>query len=75
MTYSIRQHQFGLADTQQYLPTTATLDTKNELASAPTPANFYRKVEILTKRLVQRSDNAEHSGNGEEAWQQLHRYV
>lgn len=75
MTYSIRQHQFGLADTQQYLPTTAPLDTKNELASAPTPANFYRKVEILTKRLVQRSDNAEHSGNGEEAWQQVHRYV
>lgn len=75
MIYSIKQYQFGLADTQQYLPTTALLETKNELASAPAPENFYRKVEVLTKRLVQRSDNAGHSGNGEETWQHVHQYV
>lgn len=75
MTYSIKQHQFGLADTLKYRPTTASLDTKNELASAATPANLYRKVEFLTNRLVQRGDNAEHSGNGEGAWQQIYQYV
>lgn len=72
MTYSIKQHQFGLANTLQYLPTTAPLDIKDELASAPTPANLYRKVGFLTYWLVQRSDNAEHSGNVE---QQTHQYV
>lgn len=45
-TYSIKEHQFGLADSLQYLPTTASFDTKNELVPAPTPANLYRKVEI-----------------------------
>jgi len=53
MTYSIKQHQFGLADTLQYLHSTASLGTKHELASALIPANLYRKVEILTNRLVQ----------------------
>lgn len=53
MTYSINRHQFGLADTLQYLRSAASLDTKNELASAPIPANLYGKVEILTNQLVQ----------------------
>lgn len=62
MTYSIKQHRFGLADPLQYLRSRASLDTKDELASAPIPANLYRKVEILINQPVQRSDNAEHPG-------------
>lgn len=30
MTYSIKQHQFDLADTLQYLRSAASLDTENE---------------------------------------------
>lgn len=75
LTHSIKHHQFGLAGTVQYLPATAPLDTKNELASVHTPVNLYSKVEFLTNWLVQRSDNAEHSGNGEEVCQQIHQRV
>lgn len=72
MTYSINQHQFGLADTLQYLRSAASLDTKNELASAPIPANLYGKVEILTNQLVQWSDNEEQPRYGQGGWQRVH---